>query len=179
MSRIQHTIFVVILMTALTACATVKHTPPLDIPPAPYMPPNYGAIMEPVSVQNQTDDSINLTGKVLTLTFQANLSEYGDAVVSLLERELKKNGVQIDQAATRAIGIVVTDVELVYPKRYRCDLNVAVFLGDETLGIEGVSTIEGMDVKKIIDSAIADAVRKILHDEKFVALIQKTPSLGN
>jgi hypothetical protein len=58
-------------------------------------------------------------------------------------------------------------------------LNVAVFLGDETLGIEGVSTIEGMDVKKIIDSAIADAVRKILHDKKFVAYITKPPSLGN
>ena len=64
----------------------------------------------------------------------------------------------------------LTDVELVYPKRNRCDLNGAVFLGDETLGIEGFSTIEGMDVKKIIDSAIADAVRKILHDKKFVPM---------
>jgi len=73
----------------------------------------------------------------------------------------------------------LADVELVYPKSYRCDLNVVVFLGDETLGIEGVSTIEGMDVKKIIDSAIADSVRKILHDKKFVAYITKQPSLGN
>ena len=179
MSRILQNIFVVIFLTVFAACSTIKHTPPLDIPAAPYIPPNYGAQMEPVSVLDQTDDSINLTGKVLTLTFQANLSEYGDAIVSLLERELKKNGIQVDKAATRAIGIVVTDVELVYPKRYRCDLNVAVTLGDETLGIEGVSTIEGMDIKKIIDSAIADAVRKILHNEKFVAYVTKPPSLGN
>jgi len=179
MRRILHIIFVVIFLTVFAACSTIKHTPPLDIPAAPYIPPNYGAQMEPVLVQDRTDDSINLTGKVLTLTFQANLSEYGDAIVSLLERELKKSGVQVDQAATRAIGIVVTDVELVYPKRYRCDLNVALNLGDETVGIEAVSTIEGMDIKKIIDSAIADAVRKILHNKKFVAYVTKPPPLGN
>lgn len=73
----------------------------------------------------------------------------------------------------------LTDVELVCPKRNRCDLNGADFLGDEILGIEGLSTIEGMDVKKIIDSAIADAVRKILHDKKFVAYVTKPPSLDN
>ena len=66
-----------------------------------------------------------------------------------------------------------------YPKRYRCDLNVAIVLGDEIVGIEGVSTVAGFDVKEIVNSAIADAVRKILHDEKFVACIKKPPSLCN
>jgi hypothetical protein len=52
-------------------------------------------------------------------------------------------------------------------------------LDDETVGIEGISTVEGFDIKKIIDSAIADAVRRILHDEKFVAYIMKPLSLSN
>ena len=61
MNRLEHSILLAIILTVMTGCS-IKHTPALDIPAAPYIPPNYGVQMEPVTIENHTDDNIALTG---------------------------------------------------------------------------------------------------------------------
>lgn len=177
--KIQQSILLAIVLIFLTGCATINHKPPLDIPAPPYIPPNYAGNFNPICIKDYTDANTILTGRVLSLTFKANLSEYGDALIALLKRELIKNGVQVSQDSHRIVGVAVSDVEIVFPMKYRCDLNIAIKIGGETVGIAANSTIAGFYLPKIIDSAIADAVRKILQNGKFVAYITKAPQLSD
>ena len=169
MCRILKSILLTIILIVLTGCVTINHKPPLDIPAAPYIPPNYAG--NSICIKDCTDANAMVTGRVLSLTFKANLSEYGDALVSLLKRELTKNGVQVTQGSHKVVEVSVLDVEIVFPMKYRCDLNIAIEVDDVTVGIAAHSTIDGYSLPKIIDSAIADAVRKIIHNEKFTAYI--------
>jgi hypothetical protein len=107
---------------------------------------------------------------MLFYTYNANLSEFGEAVTASLERELVKNGFRVTTDATKEIRIDVIDVEMAYPKFYRCDIELAVKVGEKTVGI-ATDSPASIIYTDAIDAAVADAVRRILGNQEVVAYL--------
>ena len=59
---------------------------------------------------------------------------------------------------------------MAYPKKYRCDINVAIGVGEKTIGIDTDSPASVM-YNHAIDDAIADAVRRIITQPEVVAYL--------
>ena len=173
MDRSMHAVLFLIMATVLSGC-TLAYQPPLDVPSAPYVFSGKGGPLEPIRVENVTDPGTVVSSRGGKLTLEAKLSDYGEAIVTSLDRELVKNGFQVTPEASKTIRIDVIDVEMAYPKEYRCDINVAIGAGDKTIGIATDSPASLM-YTHAIDDAIADAVRRIMGNEEVAAFLTDRP----
>jgi hypothetical protein len=153
---------------------TLAYQPPLDVSSAPYVFSGKGGSLDPIRIEDVTDQDTVLVSRTGQFTYNANLAKFGEAIVASLERELVKNGFQVTPEATKAIRIDVIDVEMAYPKKYRCDINVAIGAGDKTIGI-ATDSPASMVYTEAIDAAIADAVRRIMGNEDVVAFLTSKP----
>lgn len=170
------TLSLILLLSAvlgLSGC-TVAHKPSLDVPAAPYVFEGVHSDAEPVRLEDVTDPDMVIVSRGGNFTFESKLSAYGDAVVASLERELEKHGLSVAPDAVRVIRIDVIDVEMAYPKRNRCDINITVGVGGKTLGI-ATDSPGSMSAADAIDASVADAVRRIMSHEDVVAYLTKRP----
>lgn len=170
MSRMPDVILLLSLGAILASC-TYTYTPPQDITAAPYVNSIQSKLSEPIRVEDATAPDTVIASRMLYFTINANLSAFGAAVTASLERELVKNGFRVTTDATKEIRIDVIDVEMAYPKHYRCDIELAVRVGEKTVGIATDSAVS-MVYTDAIDDAIADAVRRILTHPAVVAYLK-------
>ena len=170
MSRMPNVILFLSLGAILASC-TFTYTPPQDITAAPYVNSIQSKLSEPIRVEDATAPDTVIASRMLYFTINANLSAFGAAVTASLERQLVKNGFRVTTDATKEIRIDVIDVEMAYPKHYRCDIELAVRVGEKTVGIATDSTVS-MVYTDAIDDAIADAVRRILTHPAVVAYLK-------
>jgi hypothetical protein len=173
MNRTVKKILLLGVAVALSGC-TVAYQPPLDVPAAPYVFASAPAASEPIRVEDATAPDTVITSRGGNFTFNNKLAQYGDAVVASLERELEKQGFKLEPAAARVIRIDVIDVEMAYPKKYRCDINLKVGVGGKEIGIatDSPASISHSDA---IDASVADAVRRIMGHEDVVAYLTDKP----
>jgi len=169
MRRMPNVILLLSLGAILASC-TFTYTPPQDIATAPYVNSIQSKSSGPIHIEDITAPDTVIASRTAFYTYSANLSEFGEAVTASLERELVKNGFQLSTDASKAIRIDVIDVEMAYPKKYRCDIELAVGVGEKTVGIATDSPASTM-YTNAIDAAIADAVRRILTQPEVVAYL--------
>jgi len=173
MRRLPNIILLLGLGAILASC-TFTYTPPQDITAAPYFNSIQSKLSEPIHVEDATAPDMMIASRTAFYTYNANLSEFGEAVTASLERELVKNGFQVTPEATKAIRIDVIDVEMAYPKKYRCDIELAVRVGEKTVGI-ATDSPASIVYTEAIDDAVADAVRRIISNEDVVAYLTEKP----
>jgi hypothetical protein len=171
MGRIKAVALLVGLAIVIAGC-TSTYKPPLDIPAAPYVLPNISGSGDPVRIKDTTDPNMVVTSRGGSITFNSNLSQYSAALIASLERELIKNGFKFSQDASKEIDIAVIDVEMAFPKKFRCDMNIRIELDGKVIGIATDSETSNSE-SKAIDASIADAVRRIISNEEvFTYLIR-------
>jgi hypothetical protein len=155
---------------AILASCTFAYAPPQDIAAAPYVNSIHTDPQEPVRIEDATTQDTVIASRTGFYTYSANLSKFGAAVTASLERELVKNGFQVTPETAKTIRIDVIDVEMAYPKKYRCDIELAVGVGEKTVGIATDSPASSF-YTAAIDAAVADAVRRILTHPEVVAYL--------
>jgi len=171
MGRIKAAMIMACWAISLAGC-TSTYKPPLDIPAAPYVMSGISAPVDPVRIEDATDANTIIASRADTITFNVNLSQYSAALIASLERELAKQGVMVTPNAAKVIDIAVIDVEMAFPKRFRCDMNLKVEVDGKVIGIATDSEPD-MSESKAINAAIADAVRKILTNKDVVAFLNR------
>lgn len=173
MSRPVKLIFLLGVAVALSGC-TLAYQPPLDVPAAPYVFAGAPTASEPIRVEDVTAPDTVITSRGGSFTFNNKLAQYGDAVVASLERELEKQGFRVAPDAVKVIRIDVIDVEMAYPKKYRCDINLKVDVDGKEVGIatDSAASINHSDA---IDASVADAVRRIMGQKDVVAYLTEKP----
>ncbi len=169
MDRILKAVLLLGFAVMFSSC-TLAYQPPSDLPSAPYVFSGKRGPLEPLRIEDATDRDSVINSRTGQFTYKADLSKFGEAIVASLGRELVKNGFQVSPEASKTIRIDVIDVEMAYPKKYRCDINVAIGAGDKTIGIATDSQASAM-YNDAIDDAIADAVRRILTQPEVVAYL--------
>jgi outer membrane lipopolysaccharide assembly protein LptE/RlpB len=173
MGRIMTVTLLLGLAVGISGC-TLAYQPPLDIPAAPYVFQGTGGAFDPIRIEDATDPETVIPSRGGSFTFKAKLSEYGAAVAASLERELTKNGFRVTEDASKVIQIDVIDVAMAYPKKYRCDINLTVGVGEKRIGIATESEASAL-YDETIDAAIADAVRRIISNEEVVTFLTSKP----
>jgi hypothetical protein len=153
---------------------TLAYQPPLDVSSAPYVFSGKDGSLDPIRIEDVTDQDTVLVSRTGQFTYNANLAKFGEAIVASFERELVKNGFQITSEATKEIRIDVIDVEMAYPKKYRCDIELAVRVGEKTVGI-ATDSPASIVYTEAIDAAVADAVRRIISNEEVVEFLTSKP----
>lgn len=163
-------VILMLSLGAILASCTFTYTPPQDITAAPYVNSIQSKSIEPIHIDDTTAQDTVIASRTAFYTYNANLSAFGEAVTASLERELVKNGFQVTPDASKTIRIDVIDVEMAYPKKYRCDIELAVGVGEKTIGIatDSPASIVYTDA---IDAAVADAVRRIVSNPAVIAYL--------
>jgi len=169
MGRIKAVTLLVSFAVVIAGC-TSTYKPPLDIHAAPYVLPNISGSGDPVRIADTTDPNAIVTSRGGSITFNSNLSQYSAALIASLERELAKNGFKISQDASKEIDIAVIDVEMAFPKKFRCDMNVRIVIEGKVIGIATDSEPNHSD-SKAINASIADAVRRIISNEEVLTYL--------
>jgi hypothetical protein len=120
---------------------------------------------QPLAIVNQTAPQatrLPLRGSDVQVDFQ----KYAEAVMRLLQGELRKRGGVVEAASSREIRFNLTDVRLDQGAgRHRCVLNFTIGTGDgyfRGLQASGV----GWGYEKAIDGAIVEAVKAILTNDR-------------
>jgi hypothetical protein len=163
MGRIKAVALLVGVAVVMAGC-TSTYKPPLDIPAAPYVLPSISGSGDPVRIEDTTDPDMVVTSRGGSITFNANLSQYSAALIASLERELTRNGFRVAYDAAKEIDIAVIDVEMAFPRKFRCDMNVRIELDGKVIGIATDSEPSSSE-SKAIDASIADAARRIISNE--------------
>lgn len=153
----------------LVSGCTIAHQPSLDVTAAAYVLPSMPRLGEAVKLANAQADEV-VASPASSYTFEADLRQYTEAVLASLQRELTRNGFPVDPDAPKTLQVAVVDVEMVFAKGFRCDLNLTLKMGDDVVGIATQSASSNY-YPEAIDAALADAVRRIMTHAKVLAFL--------
>lgn len=160
-------IIAVILVLALSGCASSPYTPSPDRPFEPI--PEFTS-QQSLLIVNAQDDATEIE----VGPFLANRRAWTDVAIQIAERELKKRGVRFTPGAPRSLRLSVTDVRFnVGWVRIETQIDMRAVTGDGYIGryTSRNSSVMAAIPKRQMDGAMMRAVVEMLKDPKIVSYL--------
>jgi hypothetical protein len=113
-------------------------------------------------------------------TFEADLKQYTDTAITMIERQLKKDGISIDPTAAKAITVRVRDMTfklriIPFGAIANGSLTLEAELGDgtKTAFRSDSETSSYSNSGNALDAAVLLAVTSLLNDQQFLAYMNR------
>ncbi len=103
----------------------------------------------------------------------ADLRQYTETAITMLDREMKKRGVAVDPQAAKSVKLRVYDVSASPGWVINSQLTLEALYGDGTKSTIRTENSSPSDAWRSVDGSLMFAVSRLLGDDQFVAYVNK------
>ncbi len=161
MNRLANFILLLLFSITLTACS-VRLTPQ-DLDQETFTIPSLNH-SKPVTILAKLNNTEDITLPIAGPDIVINEDQFSLDLVQRLEKNLKHNGVIIDENAPLSVTIEITHIEIQPDRKMYCVIDFNRKFGDQIfLGFQARS--RSWNLKTACEEALNDAVNIILNDQ--------------